>query len=262
MKFEELLDQNSILAINEKTRISVANIDKLAKKDFSDLRKVQVLGFISILEREYGESFDDLRQAANEYFGSSAETIHLSEHFIKDVSSSNGNKRIILFLGIILIAVVWFFYSSILENNKQSIITPIVDDINNTIVVTKKENNITDINQTKEANTTSQKSSEANLSSAVASGIKIVPLKKMWFAVVDLATKKVFDHIISEPFDANSTSETLIVTSVAPFSMVTKIGEKKYNDFKSHYFKVTAGTPEEITKELFLSNGGPKNLTR
>jgi uncharacterized membrane protein YecN with MAPEG domain len=262
MKIEDILEHNSLLEINEKTRISVANIEKIAQKDFSGLKRVQVLGLISILEREYGEAFTDLRQASDEYFGSLAETISIPVNLVKEVSSSRGQKWLIWLFGLILIVALWFFYSSLNQNTTQAIATPNIEETNITIEPMATEADVTDVNKTKEGNITSINGVDTNVTNTTSSSVKIVPLKRLWFAIVDLATKKVIDHSMTHPFETNTTSDILIVTSVAPFSMITAAGEKKYNDFKSHYFKVTKGITEEITKEVFISSGGPKNLTR
>lgn len=263
MKIEDILEQTSLLAINEKTRISIANIEKLVQKDFSGLKKVQLLGFISILEREYGETFDDLRQASDEYFGSFAAITKAPIYLDSEISSSNSQKWLILLLGLILIAAIWFFYSSLDKKTTQTIAVPVAEETDIISEPVAVESNITDTNKTSDRNITSVNVVDANLTSTtIARSIKIVPLKRLWFATVDLANKKVTDHSMTNSFEANITGDMLIATSVAPFSMITVAGEKKYNDFKSHYFKVTTGGTEEITKEVFVSNGGPQNLTR
>lgn len=262
MKIEDILEHNSLLEINEKTRISIANIEKLAQKDFSGLKRVQALGLISILEREYGETLTDLRQASDEYFGSLVETISPSMDLIKEVSSPSGQKWLILLLGLILIGAIWFFYSSLNKNTTQAIAAPITEETDMILEPIAVESNVIDLNKTSDGNITSINVVDANLTNTTSSTVKIVPVKRLWFAIVDLTTKKVVNHSMTQLFETNTTGDILIATSVAPFSMITTAGEKKYNDFKSHYFKVTNGITEEITKEVFVSSGGPKNLTR
>jgi hypothetical protein len=268
MKIEDVLEETSLLAINEKTRISIANIEKLVQKDFSGLKKVQLLGFISILEREYGGVFTDLRQASDEYFGSLVEPINPSADLIKEVSSPSCQKWLILFLSLILIAAIWFFYSSLNVKQTQSLVIPEVEELNATIAPSIIDINETDANSSNDTNVTVlniDNNESAPIDSNItikASMVKIIPVKRLWFATVDLANKKVTDHSMTNSFEANITGDMLIATSVAPFSMITAAGEKKYNDFRSHYFKVTTGGANEITKEVFVSSGGSKNLTR
>ncbi len=73
MQLNEIIEENSIATISKRTRISVENIEKLVKRDFSDMKRVKALGFISILEREFGIGLDTLKKECQEYFFSSPE---------------------------------------------------------------------------------------------------------------------------------------------------------------------------------------------
>ena len=73
MQLNEIIEENSIATISKRTRISVENIEKLVKRDFSDMKRVKALGFISILEREFGIGLDTLKRECQEYFFSSPE---------------------------------------------------------------------------------------------------------------------------------------------------------------------------------------------
>ena len=73
MQLNEIIEENSIATISKRTRISVENIEKLVRRDFSDMKRVKALGFISILEREFGIELDTLKKECQEYFFSSPE---------------------------------------------------------------------------------------------------------------------------------------------------------------------------------------------
>ncbi len=73
MQLNEVIEENSIATISKRTRISVENIEKLVQRDFSDMKRVKALGFISILEREFGIELDSLKKECGEYFASSPE---------------------------------------------------------------------------------------------------------------------------------------------------------------------------------------------
>ncbi len=73
MQLNEIIEENSITTISKRTRISVENIEKLVKHDFSDMKRVKALGFISILEREFGIELDTLKKECQAYFSSSPE---------------------------------------------------------------------------------------------------------------------------------------------------------------------------------------------
>ncbi|NKQ40858.1 MAG: hypothetical protein HF962_04730 [Sulfurovum sp.] len=68
MQLNEVIEENSLATISKRTRISIDNIEKLVNKDFSKIKRVKALGFISILEREFGVKLDELRRECIEYF--------------------------------------------------------------------------------------------------------------------------------------------------------------------------------------------------
>ena len=73
MQLNEVIEENSIATISKRTRISIANIEKLVQRDFSGTKRVKALGFISILEREFGIELDALKKECSDYFSSSPE---------------------------------------------------------------------------------------------------------------------------------------------------------------------------------------------
>jgi len=68
MQLNEIIEENTLESISRKTRLSVENLEKLFRMDFTDFRKVQALGFISILEREYRADLSELRAACTTHF--------------------------------------------------------------------------------------------------------------------------------------------------------------------------------------------------
>ena len=68
MQLNEVIEENSIATISKKTRISVENIEKLVQRDFSHMKRVKALGFISILEREFGIEVEELKKECMAHF--------------------------------------------------------------------------------------------------------------------------------------------------------------------------------------------------
>jgi len=68
MQFNELLEQYSIKEISQRTRVAPENIEHLQGGDWEMMRKVQALGFISIIEREFGVDLSELRKECLDYY--------------------------------------------------------------------------------------------------------------------------------------------------------------------------------------------------
>ncbi|HIQ28154.1 MAG TPA: hypothetical protein EYH42_06605, partial [Sulfurovum sp.] len=64
MQLNEILEENSVKAISQKTNISEQNIEALIEDNFSALTKAKALGFISIIERDYHADLKDVREKA------------------------------------------------------------------------------------------------------------------------------------------------------------------------------------------------------
>ena len=68
MHLNDILEEHTIKAISEKTNISESNIDALVSSDFQKMNRVQTMGFLSIIEREYHADLLELRTEAIEYY--------------------------------------------------------------------------------------------------------------------------------------------------------------------------------------------------
>ncbi len=67
-ELNEIIEENTLPTISKKTRISVQNLEALLKRDWGRLKKVQALGFLSILEREYHLDLSDMRAECRAYY--------------------------------------------------------------------------------------------------------------------------------------------------------------------------------------------------
>jgi chemotaxis protein histidine kinase CheA len=104
MQLNEIIEENTLSAISRKTRLSIENLEKLFDHNFHGLRKVQALGFIAILEREYRADLSDLRDQCQAFFlekDASNDPGHLLEPHASSsrrrpviVESSTGRKGI------------------------------------------------------------------------------------------------------------------------------------------------------------------------
>ena len=272
MLLNEILEENSVQSIHNKTKISIDVLNKIIAKDFTTFKKVQVFGFISILEREYGGRIDDLRDECEEYF---AANIKEDMPFIAPdvVKKASKSKWLVWLAAFGILALATYF---LMQSRVQNDIPVYQEDINLTtlsntngkieanvtINATKKDTNITIPALTTDGNTSlsidNNKSLGTDNNSTALQQFKIIPKTKLWFGIMNLETKELKNSIISNAFDVDTTKQWLIATSKASFSLQTPQGLKEFADYKVHYFKVDNTGFEEITKEQFVALGGPK----
>ncbi|MEA2048776.1 MAG: hypothetical protein U9O64_10080 [Campylobacterota bacterium] len=127
MQLNDILEENSIKAMSDKTKIPEENLEYLIESDFDALTKVRTLGFISILEREYKADLSAVREQALEYYGQGAQK-HLfpmgkpvvNEH----KSKSNG---LFIFVFILLGFSTWYFLTQFDKKHLNTLI-PFMDE--------------------------------------------------------------------------------------------------------------------------------------
>ena len=111
MQLNDLIKENTVKGIAKKTNISENLISKLSKKDFDSLKKPQVMGAISIIEREYDVDLSSLRQECKEHFK--------DVDYLKDgmtvIRPVGKEKRVLSkFISLVLLALLaysaWYFF--------------------------------------------------------------------------------------------------------------------------------------------------------
>ena len=117
MQLNEIIEENSIATISKRTRLSVENIEKLVHRDFSDMKRVKALGFISILEREFSIELSTLKEECAEYFSSYPDEAFDAKLVVTVPESGEymGGKTSKLLMLLILFAVgygAWYFFAN------------------------------------------------------------------------------------------------------------------------------------------------------
>jgi len=127
MQLNDILEENSIKAISDKTKISEENLEYLLALEFDALSKVKTLGFISILEREYKADLSAVKTQAVEYYGQSRD-----EHLfpigqpVLDEHRSQP-KWLILFIFLLLGVSSWYFFTQFDKKHLNDLI-PFMED--------------------------------------------------------------------------------------------------------------------------------------
>ena len=109
MQLSELLEENTTKTISERTKISEENLEYLLNNDFGAIKKVKTLGFISILEREYGVDLSKLKEEALAYYDQHAanESVTIGLPIMEE--KKGRPKWIWLIVPILLGYASWFF---------------------------------------------------------------------------------------------------------------------------------------------------------
>jgi len=183
---QKLQDIN-IQKIHEKTHISRKHVKALLDEDFKDLNKIQFLGFITILEREYELDLKELRESGLEHFQQIQNDTDISKKklFLAPKRRKNYTKIYLLLVALMLVAVA-FYTDSIQPDIKN-------DKIKNDLVI-PKELNVTKDKIVDEVNVTKPEvvvqKPKKEIVKTIVKSLKIIPKRKLWMGYMDLKTGK------------------------------------------------------------------------
>lgn len=225
--------------IHEATHISTKYIQAIFHENFEDMHQVQFLGFISILEREYGIELEELKNRGLDYFNTKIKYTKDAEIYKTFTGKKKRNFRSI-YVSIALVVFILFSFVSIrsLSNSyteaqlvddsaiesaknkiyiasneanisiEQNVTVPAVEQ-NQTIAAVAEQNQtvIVEQNQTvllKDQNKTIKISEQKQ--NAIQS-FKITPKYKVWVGFVDLGTLKKSDKTFSDELVLDSNKD-------------------------------------------------------
>jgi len=127
MRLNEILEENTIKGISQKTKISEENLEKLLTANFDNLKKIKTLGFISILEREYKADLDALKEEALEYYGQHMEDNGFNV-VLAVVEEKKGKSKLFLFVILALLGYAsWYFFTQFDKKHLNELI-PFIDE--------------------------------------------------------------------------------------------------------------------------------------
>ncbi|WP_309500019.1 hypothetical protein [Sulfurovum sp.] len=122
MQLNEILEENSIKAMSQKTKISEENLQKILNANFDSLRKIRTLGFISIVEREYKTDLGKLREEALEYYRQHEE----NSGFSPALAIAEERKKKSIWFILIILAILgyasWYFFTQFDKKHLNQII--------------------------------------------------------------------------------------------------------------------------------------------
>ena len=139
MRLNEILEENTIKGISQKTKISEDNLENLLAANFDALKKIKTLGFISILEREYKADLSALREEALEHYSQGTEENNFTV-VIPIEEEKKGKSNLFLFIILALLAYAsWYFFTQFDKKHLSELIPFMDEQMIETVVVETDE---------------------------------------------------------------------------------------------------------------------------
>ncbi len=140
MQLNEILEENTIKSISQKTKISEENLENLLAANFDALKKIKALGFISILEREYNTDLSALKGEALAYYSEEKEENGFTVGLPLDEEKKGKSKLFLLLILALLAYASWYFFTQFDKNHLSELI-PFIDEQRIENIVTEPEEN-------------------------------------------------------------------------------------------------------------------------
>lgn len=268
MKTFEDLQSLGANVIHEQTHIARSKLELVLNKSFSELTRLQFMGFISILEREYGIDLSPIRDEYDEYVQEHPDVIIPKASVILQGESSSRRKWV--FGGIIAI-VVLIALGSIIQGRlsiepSENIIklgssnVEVVDQ--NTDAIVQLEANTTVSSPVAETNVSVVKH-ELNVSNEPSvnfeSAVSIKPIAKVWVGMMDLASGVKTQKITNEPILLDGSKNTLFMFGHGRLEITTPQGKKTLKERNTVWFSYENAKLTQLTHDQFVAKNNGTN---
>ncbi|PHR56893.1 MAG: hypothetical protein COA44_07225 [Arcobacter sp.] len=242
--------------IFETTHIAKKFVEDILNKRFSSMSKIQFMGFISILEREYSI---DLHELQEEYFKSSGtEDVKGKEPFVvskqDETDEKSVNKNAYIFVGVLILAALFMLFkpeSTPEEEPKAEIVLElkaslIENELNNS-TIEKAKLNLNSLGGDKLLVV----KEEIVVEPVHTSKFEIAPRSNLWIGIVDLDTFKRTQKMSSKSFELDPDKEWLLVMGHGFVNFEVNGEEKKYKDERKVWFAYENGSLSKLTRSEY-----------
>jgi len=250
------LKKIGIQKIHETTHISRLHVESILQEDFSAMTKIQLLGFISILEREYGLTLDELKDSALKHFQEIQEQ-HAGEEikvFLAPKRKRNLAPFYISIVILIFVSIMFITMRATSEKEKPSA-------IDNTAIESAKSyiEPIIDTSPDENLSITKPQELKEEVKEDIPSvpekeeitSFKIIPNVKVWLGYIDLNTYKKYQRTFKDEFDLDPSKDWILAFGHGSLKIEINGVIKKYKIKKNVRFSYINGSLKEISLKEF-----------
>ncbi|MCW8895565.1 hypothetical protein [Sulfurimonas sp.] len=251
-----------IQKIHETTHISRLHVQSFLDENFDDMTKIQFLGFVSILEREYGVDLSDLKAKFLENFAAETKKIEAEEEEGEAKLFLTKKKRnfTVVYIAIALIIFVLVATSTLMDSNNTSseietIDNSMIENAKNNMAVTSEDINSSAIEENEENNESiSEVKEQEPLKQADKSEVlsfKIIPKHKLWLGYIDLSTHKRDQKLFSDELSLDPDKNWLLTLGHGYISIEINGETKEFTNPKTVRFSYINKELKELSFQEF-----------
>lgn len=238
----EKLKEIGAQKIHEQTHIPKEYTYAIVDRNFQNMNKIQFLGFMSILEREYSIKLDDLKNEAIDYFEENTKTFTISKKVFLPAKKRKSFSKYYILLAVFILIFVALSNSSTVE---KSIDAPKID--------------IDKIAQASLDMATQIEEPVIIEDIPVSKTLKIIPDVELWMSYVNLNTGKKYQKVFSDELELDGDEHWLIKLGHGKVTFDINGGVDKYKSSRTLRFEYKNGNLKKLSySEYSRLNKGKK----
>jgi hypothetical protein len=253
--------------IHEQTHISRDKVELLIGKVYGEIGRVQFMGYVSILEREYGIDLSEIKEEYINFYKNNADMLTPKPSVILQATSNTKPKWVLA--GLVLIALLLgsgYFLQGKLSTvpqeevmNLTTLAVEVVDEVEDVNVSDTNETNITNPVVNTLGSSDINKSKVPMKPLVLSKELNILPKYKVWYGMIDLESGEKIQNITKEPIVIDTTKNWLIIMGHGRVEIVYPEGKTLLEDRNTVYFICEQGTLKQISNKEFIERNGGKN---
>lgn len=240
--------------IHEATHISRVHIEVILNGGFDDMNKIQLLGFISILEREYSLDLEGLRSKSIEYFSENQKDINPEDSKVFVAPKRRRNLVPVYIITAIVIFISFIFMTMDFSNDKKTEVihvdNSVIENAKNNIAIKIEDVNTTSTNEIEFKKEQVKAKEQAKIINTISS-FKIKPKVKVWLGYIELKTHKKYQRTFSNEFSLDPKKDWLLAFGHGHVNIEINGVVKKYKIKQNVRFSYIDGELKEIGLEKF-----------
>jgi len=242
----EKLQEIGVQKIHEKTHISRDHAQAILDENFEDFTKIQFLGFISILERDYDIDLFDVKESGLVYFENKGSLDKDKNKVFVVLSEKKSYKKIYIVLIVLFFAIAGF-YAFLISSDVSKPVTvdnSLIEDVQNNI----KAVDTADENQTEAVEI---EVAEPPKEEIIVKSFKVIPNAKLWVGYIDLSTYKKYQKTLTNEFELDPKKEWLLSLGHGNVSFEIDGEMREFHSKKNMRFVYKDGELREINFQEF-----------
>lgn len=255
----KVLEEIGLQKVSKETHIELKYLRYMIDGDFDKLNRINTLGFIKILSREYNVDLSSWVSSFEEYWAQNRVNPEEDQKLFVVAPSQGGSKKVVVFLLILILVGAGVFYTFFSDDKVVSVYTPSINYSQSEVVKEAQE----EINKIEESQASEQQQiNPEELNSTATEELKTEPIKEEIKteskpeAVNEVGEEKINQQALATEFPkTEKVSETFENQAVLTPKVELWIGVIYLDNFQRRSFLGTGNFSIDLSRDQIITTG-------